>query len=199
MEQKSIPTSSSPQPVRKDDPERLVRRARKLYEKKGHSRRWVNRRIGGISARQELAAEWLKRGVADSEQFRELTNGLMRGAFGMDVQSYRKYKGLGGRSAKLRDHMSDLELELTILGETAAAAIHHAHNSYGIDALRSDVDEAGKIVARTREQLEKSCGRPVATPGNEVSQPGYLRLAELAKTAKDMHNSPSPHPARTVA
>ena len=202
MHTRKSETISEQQRREAENPELLILRARKLYEKKGYSRRWVNKRMGGISARQELTSEWHKRGATDSEQFRELTNELTRGAFGMDVQGYRKYKGLAGAGANLRDHMSDLELILVSLGETAAVAIHQARDSYGFDALRSDTTEAAQIVAQTREQLEKRCGRPITTPANHlrpVRYHGRSTVSELAKRAKDMHNPDLPHPARTVA
>ena len=131
-------------------------------------------------------------GASGSDQFRELTNELTRATFGMDVQGYRKYKGLGGRGAKLRDHMSDLELALTSLSETVATAIHRARNTRGMDDLRVDVHEAGRIVGQARAQIEKACGSPVVRPGNqsvEFSNRARVRPSELANAAKDMHNS----------
>ena len=52
-----------------------------------------------------------------------LTNELMHGAFGMDVEGLRRYKRLTAANQHLRDHMSDLELALTALGETVAVTL----------------------------------------------------------------------------
>ena len=133
---------------------------------------------------------------------RELTNELTRVTFAMDVQDYRKYKGPGGRGVKLRDHMSDLELAPTSLSETVATAIHLARNTRGMDDLRADVHEAGRIVGDARRQIEESCSGPVATPGNqplELSNQAGLRSPELANAAKDMHNSTLALPGASVA
>lgn len=186
-----------------ENPELLATRARKLYEQKGYSRRWVDKRLRGISARHELTGEWYKRGATESDDYRTLTNKLMQSAFGMDVEGYRRYKNLNGANQNLRDHMSDLELALTTLGETAAVALHQARDSQGRDQLEIDAAEAGQIVAQTRQQIEQRSGRNVVHPGNHL--PGHpsgrpLRpAAELADKAGDMHNPSKPRRVRTVA
>lgn len=186
-----------------ENPELLAVRARKLYERKGYSRRWVDKRLRGISARHELTGEWFKRGATESDQFRALTNRLMYNAFGMDVENYRRYKNLTGGNQHLRDHMSDLELALTTLGETVAVALHQARDSSGIEQLEADTAEAGEIVAQTRQQIERRSGRAVVHPGNHAPagrrRRGAYPGAELADEAGDMQNPSPPHPVRTVA
>jgi hypothetical protein len=144
-----------------EDPELALLRTRRLYEQHGYSPRWIDKRLRGISARQELTSEWHSRGVNDSEQFRELTNTLTKSALGMDVETYRRYKGLLGKSENLRDHMSDLELALTTLAETAAAVLHRDRSSEGLPKLLADVKDAGEIVAATAAQIERRSGKPV--------------------------------------
>jgi len=186
-----------------ENPELLALRARKLYEQKGYSRRWVDKRLRGISARQELTSEWYKRGATESDDYRTLTNELMRNAFGMDVEAYRRYKHLAGANQNLRDHMSDLELALTSLAETAAVALHQARDSHGRGQLEKDAVQAGRIVAQTRKQIERRSGRPVVNPRQHRldslrnRHPGSA--AELAKPKADMHNSSPSHPVRSVA
>src|SRR5215212_1859131 len=120
------------------NPELAVLRTRRLYEQKGYSRRWVDKRLRGVSARHELTGEWYKRGATESDQFRQLTNDLMRGAFGMEVEEYRRFKHLFKTGENLRDHMSDLELALTALGETVAVALHRDRDSGNFDQLLAD-------------------------------------------------------------
>ena len=186
-----------------DNPELLALRARKLYEQRGYSRRWVDKRLRGVSARHELTGEWYKRGATEGESFRALTNRLMHSAFGMDAETYRRYKLLHGANQNLRDHMSDLELALTSLGETVAVALHQARDSHGFDQLEADAKDAGEIVARTRQQIEHRSGRPVVHPGHHELPARPPRRAhrgpELAKTAEDMHNSSHRRATRTVA
>jgi hypothetical protein len=144
------------------DPEKAFLRLRKEYEAKGYSRRWVDKRLRGIAARQELTGEWYRRGATESDQFRGLTNELFEGAFGMDVGNYRGYKGLDKPTQNLRDHMTDLELALTALGETAAVALHRQRNSEGYDALLIDAQNAGQVAKAARQQIEEFGGSVVS-------------------------------------
>jgi DNA-damage-inducible protein D len=148
------------------NPELAVMRTRRLYESKGYSRRWVDKRLRGVSARHELTGEWFKRGATESDQYRALTNAIMKGAFGMEVEQYRQHKSLFKTGETLRDHMSDLELALTALGETVAVALHRDHDSRGYEQLEADATAAGEIVAKTREEIELRTGRPVVQSGN---------------------------------
>jgi hypothetical protein len=148
------------------NPDLAVMRTRRLYEQRGYSRRWVDKRLRGVSARHELTAEWFKRGATESDQYRALTNAIMRGAFGMDVEGYRNFKYLYKTGENLRDHMTDLELALTALGETVAVELHREHDSRRYDQLESDAAAAGEVVARTRQEIEARTGRPVPQSGN---------------------------------
>jgi hypothetical protein len=189
-----------------NNPELAVMRTRRLYESKGYSRRWVDKRLRGVSARQELTGEWYKRGATESEQYRALTNILVKGAFGMEVEEYRRHKNLFKTGENLRDHMSDLELALTALGETVAVALHRDHDSRGYEALEADARDAGEIVARTRDEIEARTGRPVVQSGNHrdwwtasrrrVAKPG-TRVASgpVGADASDGSAKTSPEPA----
>jgi DNA-damage-inducible protein D len=149
-----------------ENPELAVLRTRKLYEHKGYSPRWVDKRLRGVSARQELTGEWFKRGATDSEQYRALTNEMIHAAFGMDVEGYRRYKNLFKTGENLRDHMTDLELALTALAETVAVNLHRDRGSQGFEQLAADAKDAGEIAAGTRREIESRGGKPVLTPGN---------------------------------
>src|SRR5687767_10034665 len=148
------------------NPELAVLRTRKLYESRGYSRRWVDKRLRGVSARHELTGEWYKRGATESDQFRALTNTIMERGFGMDVEHYRRHKNLFKTGENLRDHMSDLELALTALGETAAVELHRDRDSRSFEQLVSDAQDAGDIVARTRSEIENKLGHGVVGQGN---------------------------------
>jgi len=148
------------------NPELAVLRTRKLYESRGYSRRWVDKRLRGVSARHELTGEWYKRGAIESDQFRALTNTIMQVGFGMDVEGYRRHKGLVKTGENLRDHMSDLELALTALGETAAVALHRDRDSREFGELLSDARDAGEIVARTRSEIEQRLGHGIVETDN---------------------------------
>jgi DNA-damage-inducible protein D len=145
-----------------ENPELAMVRVRSDYERKGYDRRWVDKRLRGMSARQELTSEWARRGATDSEQYRALTNRLMEAAFGMTVEEYRRHKYLTGTTQNLRDHMSDMELVLTMLGETAATALHRGHGSRGFEELLEDVRQAGEVAAATRAALAERVQRSAA-------------------------------------
>ena len=170
-----------------EDPELAFLRTRKLYEHRGYPRRWVDKRIGVVNSRHELTAEWYKRGVRESEDFRALTNELMRGAFGMDVNAYRQFKGLNRPTQALRDHMTDLELALTGLAETTAVALSRSRGSQGVEQLARDARDAGEIAARTLGEIERRSGRPVkstAPRGLEPAPaPSAVTEADPAKAA----------------
>jgi hypothetical protein len=126
----------------------------------------VNQRLRAVGARRDLTGEWARRGATESDHYRALTNGLMTGTFGLDVEGYRRHKGLtGSAAAKLRDHMSDLELTLTELSEAVAAALHKARRSQGVEALLQDTHDAGEIVAGARRQIEAASGHEVVRAG----------------------------------
>jgi len=143
------------------NPELAFLRAQKLYRRRGYDRRWIDKRLRSASTRQDLVSEWYRRGATDSEHFRELTNRLMQESFGMDVETYRRYKGLSRATEKLRDHMTDLELALVALAETAATSLSRDRNSSSLEQLQADVTDAGRIVARTRNEIERAGGRAI--------------------------------------
>jgi len=169
-----------------NNPELAVMRTRRLYKQKGYSRRWVDKRLRGVSARHELTGEWYKRGATESEQFRALTNDIMRGAFGMEVEQYRKFKNLYKTGENLRDHMTDLELALTSLGETVAVALHRNHDSRGFEQLEADAKAAGDVVAKTRAEIELRTQQSIVQAGNHRDW-----------WARRRRRNPSPPPAPT--
>lgn len=183
-----------------ENPELAVLRTRKLYEHKGYSPRWVDKRLRGVSARQELAGEWFKRGATDSEQYRAMTNAMVHAAFGMDVEQYRRYKNLFKTGENLRDHMTDLELALTALAETVAVNLHRERGSQGFERLAADAKDAGEIAAKTRQDIESRSGRPVLTPGNHrawwrSSSPRPTRTPRPPRSGGDESAHPGQAPA----
>jgi hypothetical protein len=125
-----------------ENPELAILRTRELYERKG---------------------------AAESDDYRQLTNELFQHAFGMDVQEYRRYKGLTNRPGEnLRDHMTDLELVLTMLGEATATAFLRDRDAQGLDDLTNAAKDAGEVVASAKAEIERHSGKTVANPGNHL-------------------------------
>jgi hypothetical protein len=158
-----------------EDPELALLRARRMYEQRGYSRRWIDKRLRSVAARHELTGEWFRRGAHDGQDYRTLTNELIHSAFGMDVKAYRAFKGMPGRQENLRDHMTDLELALTTLGETTAAVLHRDRDSLGITHLLTDVHDAGEIVSSTISDFERRTGKKVACTHLTLTPPKEQR------------------------
>lgn len=150
-----------------ENPELAFLRTQKLYQRKGRSRRWIDQRLRGMSARHELTREWYKRGARESDEFRGLTNAIMQRGFGLDVEHYRQQKNLQQPRQHLRDHMSDLELSLTALGEMAAVSLHRDRGSTGMPQLLQDARDAGEVVAAARRSLESKLGHALVSPEHE--------------------------------
>ena len=147
-----------------NNPELAMERMKLLYEKKGYPKEWIDKRVRGIAVRQELTNEWKNRGAKENIEFAILTNEIMTGTFAMDVQEYKDYKSLDKEN--LRDHMSDLELILTMLAEATTTKIHKDRNSQGFPKLKRDAKDGGAIAGRTRKDIEKTSGKKVITRRN---------------------------------
>jgi DNA-damage-inducible protein D len=113
-----------------ENPELSMERMQALYEKKGYPKEWIDKRMRGIAVRQDLTNEWQDRGAKTSLEYAILTNEIMQEAFDLKVDEYKQVKGLARE--KLRDHMTDIELILTMLGE-ATTKLHRDRDSRGID------------------------------------------------------------------
>lgn len=147
-----------------ENPELGMDRVKSLYEKKGYETGWINKRMRGISVRHTLTDEWAERGVKKSIDYAILTNDIMQGAFGLKVHEYKQVKGL--ERENLRDHMTDLELIITMLGEATTTQITQHKNSQGLDKLRKDAHIGGAVAGRTRKDIEKQTGKKVVSQEN---------------------------------
>lgn len=154
-----------------NDPELAMERMRQLYEKKGYPKDWIDKRVRGIGVRQSLTEQWQERGVKESIEFAILTNEIMQGAFEMNVEGYKNYKGLDKEN--LRDHMNDIELILTMLAEATTTKLHKDRNSKGFPKLKKDAGDGGKVAGRTRKDIEQTSGKKV------VSQENYLESRKV--------------------
>ncbi|MCK9363147.1 MAG: Bro-N domain-containing protein [Syntrophales bacterium] len=147
-----------------ENPELSMERMQALYEKKGYPKEWIDKRMRGIAVRQDLTDEWKNRGAKTSLEYAILTNEIMQGAFDLKVDEYKQVKGLAREN--LRDHMTDIELILTMLGEATTTKLHRDRDSRGIDPLQQDAQEGGAVAGSTRRDIEKRSGKPVVTGDN---------------------------------
>lgn len=147
-----------------ENPELAMGRMQELYEKKGYPKEWIDKRLRGIAVRQDLTDEWKNRGASSSVEFAILTNEIMRGTFDLEVDEYKEVKSL--ERENLRDHMTDIELILTMLGEATTTTLHRERESQGMKPLRRDAKDGGAVAGRTRKDIERQTGKPVVSAAN---------------------------------
>jgi DNA-damage-inducible protein D len=107
-----------------ENPELATQRTRELYKLKGYPDDWIEKRMRSIAIREELTDEWKSRGVKEQMEYAILTAEISRATFGLTPTEYKNVKGL--KSQNLRDHMTDLELIFSMLGEASTTAIVQA-------------------------------------------------------------------------
>jgi hypothetical protein len=139
-------------------------RMQELYEKKGYPKEWIDKRLRGIAVRQDLTDEWKQRGTSNSQEFAILTNEIMQGTFALKVDEYKQVKALAHEN--LRDHMTDIELILTMLAEATTTKLHRDRDSKGMTPLKKDAKDGGAVAGRTRKDIEKQSGQPVISAAN---------------------------------
>lgn len=149
-----------------EDPELATKRTREIYKAKGYSDEWIEKRMRGIAIREELTDEWDKRGIKLQREYAILTAEISKATFGMTPSEYKEHKGL--ERENLRDHMTDLELIFSMLGEASTKEIAVNRNAQGFDENKTAAKIGGKIAGDAKRQLEKESGKPV------ISQENYL-------------------------
>jgi hypothetical protein len=150
-----------------ENPELAQQRMRELYKAKGYPDDWIEKRIRSIAIRDELTDEWQKRGIQEQRDFAILTAEISHATFGLTPSQYKQLKGL--KRENLRDHMTNLELIFTVLGEAATTEIARNRDAQGFDQNKTAAHEGGAIAGNARRQLEAKSGRKVATPKNYLT------------------------------
>ena len=159
-----------------EDPELGTKRTRALFKAKGYSEDWIEKRMRGIAIREELTDEWKKRQVKESREYEILTAEIAKAAFGVTPSVHKKIKGLDRQN--LRDHMTDLELIFTMLGEASTTAIARADDAQGFPANRRAAVKGGSVAGKARKDLEKKTGKRVVSSENYLTEPESRRRLE---------------------
>lgn len=152
-----------------EDPELATKRTRELYKAKGYSDTWIEKRMRGIAIRGELTEEWRNRNVKGEPEYAILTAEISKAAFGMTPAEYKEHKGL--KRENLRDHMTDLELIFSMLGEAATTEIARKHDVQGFGENKVAAHKGGRIAGEAREKLEVETGAAVVSPENYLTEP----------------------------
>lgn len=153
-----------------EDPELATKRTRALYKAKGYSDAWIEKRMRGIEIRETLTDEWKKRNVGEDREYAILTAEISQATFGMTPSQYKKFKGL--KHENLRDHMNDLELIFSMLGEASTTEIAKNKNAQGFIQNKQAAKLGGVVAGSARKDLELKSGKKVSTKKN------YLSLSE---------------------
>ncbi|WP_310448875.1 Bro-N domain-containing protein [Sulfuritalea sp.] len=164
-----------------ENPELAAKRMRELYQAKGYSDEWIEKRVRGIAIRDELTNEWQKRGVKQQREYAILTAEISRATFGMTPAEYKDFKSLDKPADNLRDHMTDLELIFTMLGEASTTEIARNRDAQGYDRNREAAVEGGTVAGNARLDLEQKSGRRVASRENYKALPEAVMRKKLKK------------------
>ncbi len=156
-----------------EDPELGTKRTRALYKAKDYSDDWIEKRMRGIAIREELTEEWKKREVKRAREYEILTAEIAKAAFGITPGKHKKVKGL--KRENLRDHMTDLELIFSMLGEAATTEITRVDDAKGFQESKHAARKGGEVAGKARKDLEQKTGKRV------VSRENYLTASQGIK------------------
>ncbi len=162
-----------------ENPELAQKRMREIYKAKGYSDDWIEKRIRGIAVRDKLTNEWKNRGIKEGLEYAILTSEISKATFGLTPSEYKSFKGLTKLQENLRDHMTDLELIFTMLGEASTTEIARTKNAQGFPENEKVAVEGGTVAGNARKELENKSGRKVITNRN------YKSLTEKQKRQID--------------
>ena len=162
-----------------ENPELAQERMKTLYEQKGYPKDWIDKRIRGIAIRQNLTDEWKKRGITEEKAYAILTAEISKATFGLTPAEYKGIKGLTKKNQNLRDHMTDLELIFTMLGERVTTEISEKEKPDTFAKSKNVAKRGGNVAGIARKQTEKELGRSIISSGN------YLDSGETDYTEPD--------------
>ncbi len=171
-----------------EDPELAQDRMKQLYEQKGYPKDWIDKRLRGIAIRQNLTEEWQARGIASQRDYAILTAEISKATFGMTPNEYKQYKNLPSKSnTNLRDHMTDLELIFTMLGEKMTTEISTIEQPEGLVENKKVARRGGNVAGNARKEAEKELGKSVISRNNYMLPEGTVDniAAELDESEKD--------------
>ncbi|MBR9683005.1 Bro-N domain-containing protein [Candidatus Woesearchaeota archaeon] len=165
-----------------ENPELAQKRMKEIYRAKGYSDDWIEKRVRGIVIRDELTDEWDKRGVKTQKEYAILTSEISQATFGMTPSEYKEFKGL--KRENLRDHMNDLELIFSMLGEKVSTEITRNKNTQGFDENKDAAKEGGEVAGNARKDAEKRIGNSITSNENYLSKPEKKKKLQERKTYK---------------
>ena len=162
-----------------ENPELATQRTRDIYKLKGYQDNWIEKRMRSIAIREELTEEWKNRGVKEQIEYAILTSEISKATFGLTPSDYKKLKGL--KSQNLRDHMTDLELIFSMLGEASTTKVTKAKDARGFKSNKEAANIGGRIAGNALKELEKESGEKVITSENFLPEAKKTRQLKNSK------------------
>ncbi|OQX24871.1 MAG: phage antirepressor protein [Desulfobacteraceae bacterium IS3] len=153
-----------------ENPELAQERMKHLYELKGYPKDWIDKRLRGIAIRQNLTDEWKERGIESERDYAILTAEISKATFGITPSEYKELKGLTKKNQNLRDHMTDLELIFTMLGEKVTTEISQNEKPETFVKSRQAAKRGGRVAGNARKETEKELGRSIVTNQNYLPE-----------------------------
>ncbi|MCD4817829.1 MAG: Bro-N domain-containing protein [Candidatus Cloacimonetes bacterium] len=157
-----------------ENPELATKRTKALYKAKGYSDDWIEKRLRGIAIREKLTDEWDKRGIKEQRDYAILTAEISRATFGITPSEYKEIKSLERQN--LRDHMNDLELIFSMLGEASTTEITRNRDAKGFPNLKKAAKDGGNVAGIARKKLEEESGKKVVSEQNYLNEPEDKKL-----------------------
>ena len=167
-----------------ENPELAQERMKDLYEKKGYPKDWIDKRLRGIAIRQNLTDEWKERGITKEKDYAILTVEISKATFGLTPSEYKNVKGLTKKNQNLRDHMTDLELIFTMLGERVTTEISQQEKPEDFEGNKDVARRGGNVAGVARKETEKELGHSV------ISSENFLNLDEKSNRTLSEDNLP---------
>jgi len=166
-----------------ENPELAQERMKVIYEQKGYSKDWIDKRLRGIAIRQNLTDEWKERGLNHEKDYAILTAEISKATFGITPGEYKKYKNIPDKTkANLRDNMTDLELIFTMLGEKMTTEISNKEKPKVMIEHKKVARRGGSVAGNARKQAEKELGESI------ISKENYLQ-GNVKKQLKKLNNN----------
>jgi DNA-damage-inducible protein D len=170
-----------------ENPELAQERMKNIYEKKGYSKEWVDKRIRGIAIRQNLTDEWGNRGIKEKIDYAILTNEIAKATFGVSIEEHKKLKKLSREN--LRDHMDELELIFSMLGEKVTTEITINKDLEGFNECAVAARQGGEVAGNARKEAEKKIGRSVISEDNYFDEEEKEKMKKKRKLSKLIRES----------
>jgi DNA-damage-inducible protein D len=168
-----------------ENPELAQDRMKELYELKGYPKDWIDKRLRGIAIRQNLTDEWQERGITSRQDYAILTAEISKATFGITPTEYKEIKGLTKKNQNLRDHMTDLELIFTMLGEKVTTEISHKEKPENFEKNKKVARRGGRVAGTARLEAEKELGQSIVSSKNFLPNESSSHNKILKKRGKN--------------